>query len=183
MLLCIKNIILTDVFFFLFHKKHSKFAVVQSLSLVQLFATPCTAACQASLSFTISQSLCKLISIESMMHPTIASFVTPFSCPQSFPASGSFPMSWLFASSGQSIGTSATVLPMNIQGRFTLGLTDLISLQSRGLSRVFSSTFESISFSVRHLLYGPTLTSIHDYWKNHNFDWTGLCQQSDVSAF
>ena len=63
MLLCIKNIILTDVFF-LFHKKHSKFAVVQSLSLVQLFATPCTAACQASLSFSISWNMVKLMFIE-----------------------------------------------------------------------------------------------------------------------
>ena len=73
-------------------------------------------------------------------YPTISSFITPFSCPQYFPASGSFPMSRLFASSGQSIETSAIVLPMNIQGWFTLGLTDLISLQFKGHSRVFSST-------------------------------------------
>ena len=65
---------------------------------------------------------------------------TPFSCPQSFPASASFPMSQLFTSGGQSIGASASVLPMNIQGWFPLGSTDLISLQSKGLSRVFSST-------------------------------------------
>ena len=77
-------------------------------------------------------------------HPTISSSVTPFSsCPQSFPVSGSsFLMSRLFASGGQSIGASesASVLPMNIQGWFTLGLTGLISLQSKGLSRVFSNT-------------------------------------------
>jgi len=76
-------------------------------------------------------------------HPTISSSVVPFSsCPQSFPASGSFPKSQLFASGGQSIGASAsaTVLPMNIQGWFLLGLTGLISLQSKGLSRVFCST-------------------------------------------
>ena len=67
-------------------------------------------------------------------HPTISSSVIPFSsCLQSFPASGSSPMSWLFASGGQSIGTSATVLPMNIQGWFPLGLTGLISLMSKGL--------------------------------------------------
>ena len=75
-------------------------------------------------------------------HPTISSSVAPFSsCPQSFPASGSFPISWLFASGGQSIGTSAlaSVLPINIQGWFPLGLTGLISLQSKGLSRVFSN--------------------------------------------
>ena len=76
-------------------------------------------------------------------HPTILSSVIPFSsCSQSFPASGSFPMSWLFASGGQSIGASAlaSVLPMNIQGWFPLRLTGLISLQSKGLSRVFSKT-------------------------------------------
>ena len=74
-------------------------------------------------------------------HPTISSSVIPFSsCLQSFPASGSFPMSWLFASGGQSIGAPASVLLMNIQDWFPLGLTGLISLQSKGLSRVFSST-------------------------------------------
>ena len=64
----------------------------------------------------------------------------PSSCLQSFPASGSFPVSQLFASGGQSINTTASVLPMNIKGYFPLGLTGLISLQSKGLSRVFSST-------------------------------------------
>ena len=74
-------------------------------------------------------------------HPTISSSVIPFSsCPQSFPASGSFPMSWLFASASQNVGVSASVFPMNIQDQFPLGLTGLISLQSKGLSRVFSNT-------------------------------------------
>ena len=94
----------------------------------QLFETPWTAAHQASLSFTISQR-----------HPPS---VIPFSsCLQSFPASGSFPMSWHFASGGQSTGVSASasVLSKNIQDLFPLGLTGLI-LQSKGLSRVFSST-------------------------------------------
>ena len=80
-------------------------------------------------------------SLSRWCHPTILSSVTPFSfCPQSFPASGSFPVSQLFASGGQSIGASASasVLPGNIQGWFPLGLTGLISLQSTGLSRVFS---------------------------------------------
>ena len=74
-------------------------------------------------------------------HPTISSSVIPFSCLQSFPISGSFLMSWLFISGGQSIGVSASALvfPMNIQGWFSLGLIGLISLQSKGLSRVFSS--------------------------------------------
>ena len=76
-------------------------------------------------------------------HPTILSSVTLFSsCPLSFPASGSFPMSWLFPSGGQSTGASASasVLPMNIQGWFPLGLTDWISLLSKGISRVLSRT-------------------------------------------
>ena len=82
-------------------------------------------------------------SLSRWYHSTISSFVVPFSsCPQSFPASGSFLMSQLFASGGQSIGisASASVLPMNIQSWFPLGLTSLISLQSKGLARVFSST-------------------------------------------
>ena len=93
-------------------------------------------------------------------HPTISSSVVPFSSRlQSFPASGPFPMSQFFPSGGQSIGASASasVLPMNIQGWFPLGLTDLISLQSKGLSRVFSST------ATLRLFYGPTLTSVHAY--------------------
>ena len=72
-------------------------------------------------------------------HPTISSSVIPFSCPQSFSASGSCPMSWLFPSGGQSIGALASVLPMNIQGWFPLGLIGLISLQPKVLSRIFSS--------------------------------------------
>ena len=78
-----------------------------------------------------------------LCHPTISSSVGPFSsCPQSFPESGAFPVTWLFASGGQSIGASAValVLPMKIQDLFPLGLAGLISLQSKGLSKVFSST-------------------------------------------
>ena len=118
-------------------------------------------------------------------HPAISSSVTPFSsCPQSFPASGSFPMSRLFTSGGQSIGASASVLPMNIQGWFPLRLTGLISLLSKGLSSVSPTwQFESTNSSLLSLLYGPTLTSIHDYWKNHSFDYVDICQQSDVFAF
>ena len=118
-------------------------------------------------------------------HPTISSSAVLFSCRQSFPASGSFPMSWLFASGGQNIGASApvSVLPVNIQGWFPLGMTGLISLQSKRLSRVFSSTIESINSLALSLLYGPTLTSVRDYWKNHSFDYMDHCWQSDVSAF
>ena len=123
------------------------------------------------------------MSIESMVL-TISSSVTPFSfCFQSFPTSESCPVSWLFALGGQSIeaSTSATVLPMNIQGWFPLGLTGLISLQCPRDSQESSPAlqFKNINSSAFSLLYGPTLTSVHDYWKNYSFDYTDLCQQSD----
>ena len=106
-------------------------------------------------------------------HPAISSSVIPFFCPQSFPALGSFPMSQLVAWGGQSIGVSAStsVLPMNIQDWFPLGWTGWISLQSKGLSRVFiAPQFKSISSSVLSFLYSPTLTSIRDHRKNQSFD-------------
>ena len=108
-------------------------------------------------------------------HPTISSSVFPFSsCLQFFPASGSFPRSQFFASGGQSIevSASASVLPMNIQDWFHLGWTGWISLQSKGFSKESSPTpqFKSINSSALSFLYGPTLTSIQDYWKNHSFD-------------
>ena len=92
------------------------------------------AACQASLSFTTFWSLLKLTSLSQWCHPSVSSSVVPFSsCSQSFPAPGFFPVSWLFASGGQSIeaSTSASVLPMNIQGLLPLGLNGLISLSPR----------------------------------------------------
>ena len=104
-------------------------------------------------------------------HPAIPSSVVPFSFhPQSLPASGSFLMSQLFTLGGQSTGVSvsALVLPINIQGWF--------SLLSKGLSRVFSSTIsESLNSPALSLLCGPNLTSIHDYWENCNFDYPDLC--------
>ena len=119
------------------------FGSVPSLNHVRLFETQWTAACQASLSTTNSWSLLKLMSIESVMPSNHLILCCPFfSCLQSFPASGSLPMSQFFASSGQSVGVSAvaSVLPMNIQDLFPLGYTGWISLQSKGLSRVFSNT-------------------------------------------
>ena len=116
-----------------------------------IVCNPWTAAHQAFLSFTISWSL-----FRSQFHwlrdAIQPSSVTLFlSCPQSSPASGSFPMSWLSASGGQSIGASASIIPMNIQGWFPLGLTTLISLGSKGRSRVFSSTtvWEHQFFSIQ----------------------------------
>ena len=95
-------------------------------------------------------------------HPAISFSVVPFSsCLQSFPASGSFLMSQFFTSGGQSIGASASVFPMNIQDWFPLGFTGLISLQSKGLSRVFSNTpGQKHQFLVLACLYGPTHASI-----------------------
>ena len=105
--------------------------------------TPRTTALQASLSLTISRSLPEFMSMALVIYPAISFSVTPFSsCIQFFPTLGSFPVTWLFLLGGRSIGvsTSASVLPMNIQGRFPLKLTGLIFLLSQGLSRVFSST-------------------------------------------
>ena len=107
-------------------------------------------------------------------HPTISSSVIPFSSRlQSFPASGSFQMSQLFTSGGQSIGVSAStsVLPMNIQDWFPLGWTGLISLSPRDSQESSpTSQFKSINSSVLSFLYSSTLTFIHDYWKNHSLN-------------
>ena len=114
-------------------------------------------------------------------HPIISSSVVPFfSCLQSFTASGSFLMSWLFTSGGQSIGASASasVLQMNIQGWFPSGLTGLIISQVSSPTPQFQ--FKSINSLVLSFLCGLTLTSIHDYWKNSSLEYTDLCQQSDL---
>ena len=120
-------------------------------------------------------------------HPTISSSVVPFSsCLQSFPASGSSLMSWLFASGGQSIGASvsASVLPMNIQDWFPLGLTGLISLQSKKLSRVFSNTTVQ-----KHQFFGTQLSSpsnshVHTWPLEKPYPWLiDHCWQSNVSVF
>ena len=117
--------------------------VVQLLGHVWLFATPWTAAHQAPLSSRSPWVCSDSCPLSQWYYPTISSSAALFSFYlQSFPVLGSFPMSWLFAPGGQSIGasTSASVFPMNIQGWFPLGLNGLISLQSKGLSRLFSST-------------------------------------------
>ena len=108
-------------------------------------------------------------------HPAISSSVVPFSSfPQSLPASGSFPMSQLFTSGGQSNGVSAlaSVPPMNTQDWSSLGWTKVESPCSPRDSQESSPTpqFKSINFSVPSFLHSPTLTSIHDHWKNHSLD-------------
>ena len=163
------------------------FVVIQSLSCVWLFATPWTAACQASLSSTISRSLLKLMFIESVMPSNHLTFCHHLLVLHStFPESGYFPKSWLFASGGQNIGASASasVFPTSIQGWFSLRLTGLSSLLPEGFRSLLQHhSFESINFLAISHFYGPTLTAINDYWKNHSFDYTDLCWQSDVSAF
>ena len=137
--------------------KCTMFSSVQSLSRVQLFVAPWIAARQASLSITNSRSLPKLCPSSRWCHPAISSSVIPFSsCPQSLLASGSFPMSQLFTWGIQSIGVSASasVLPMNNQDLSPSGWTGWISLQSKGLSRVFSNTTVQ-----KHQFFGTQLSS------------------------
>ena len=133
-----------------------QFSSVQSLSRVWLFATPWIAARQPSLSITNSRSPPKLCPLSWWCYPTISSSVAPFSsCPQSFPTSGSFQMSQLFASGSRSIEVSAStsVLPMNTQDWSPLGWTGWTSLQSKGLSRVFSNTTVK-----KHQFFGAQLS-------------------------
>ena len=132
--------------------KH-QFSSVQLLSHVRLFATPWTAARQASLSITNSQSLHKLMSIESVMPSNHLILCRPLLIlPSIFPSIRVFQMSQFCALGGQSIGVSASALPMNIQDWFPLGLTGLISLQSKGLSRVLNLTVQ------KHQFFGPQLS-------------------------
>ena len=139
---------------------------IQLLSHFQLFATPWTATHQASLSITNSCSLLKLMSIKSVMPSNHLILVVPTSsCLQSFPASGSFHVSQFFALGGQSIGVSASasVLPMTIQDWFPLGWTSWISLQSKGLSWVFSNTTVQ-----KHQFFSTQLS----LWSNsHIYTW------------
>ena len=124
--------------------------------------------------------------VNDVIHPTISSLVICFSpCIQFFLASGSFPVSWLFASDGQSIWVSASVsvLSISIHGWFPLGLTGLI-LQSKGISRVFSNTTvrKHHFFSTQLSLWSNS--HIHTWLReSHSFDYTELCGQSNVSVF
>ena len=150
--------------------------------------TPWTPAPQAPLSFTISWSLFKRMSIELTVPSNYLILCRPLLLTSIlFPASGSFLMSQLFASGGQSIGASASawVLPVNIQGWFPLGLTGLISLLSKGLWRVFSSTIvrKHQFFSTQPFLWSNSHIPYMTTGKNHRFAYTDICQHSAVSAF
>ena len=163
------------------------FSSIQLLSYVRLFATPRTAAHQASLSITNSRNLPEPMSIESMMPSNHLILCHPLFLPPSiFPSIRVFsdesalhirwPKYWSF---------SFNISPSSEHPDwFPLGGTVWISLQSKD-SQESSPTpqFKSINSSVLSFLYSPTLTSIHDYWKNHSLDYTDLCWQSNVSAF
>ena len=161
--------------------------VVQSLGHGWLFVTPWTEAHQTPLSFPVSWDLLKFMSLSHWGYLTISSSAAAFSfCLQSFPALGAFPMSRLFASGGQSTraSASASVLPINIQGWFPLELNGLISLLSKGPSRVFSNTTVPQVAILRCSAFFMVRFS-HLYMtarKKHSFDYMDLCQQSDVSA-
>ena len=153
-----------------------------SCSVVSDSATPWTAAQQTSLSITNSWACSNSCPSRGGCHPTISLSVIPFSSHhQSFPASGSFPMSQFFTPHGQSTGVSASasVIPKNIQDRFPLGLTALISLQSKELLRVFSNTTVQ-----KHQFFGAQLSlwSNPHIHPNYCFNQMDLCWQSNMSA-
>ena len=147
---------------------------VQLLSCVRLFVTPWTEAPQASLCITIPEYTKTHVHCVSDAYLTISSSVTPFSsCLHSFPASGSFPVSRLFASGGQSIGASASasVLPMSIQGWFPLGWLVWSPCCPRDSQESSPGPqFEGINLEVLSFLYSPVLTYIHGHGKKHSFD-------------
>ena len=145
--------------------------VIQSLSHVQLYETPWTTASQSSLSFTISRRLLKLMSIESVKASNHLILCHPLLLlPSIFPSIRDFSNELALFISWQKYGTptSASFLPKKIQDWFPLGLTGLISGDSQKSS--LAPQFESINSSALSFLYSLTLTSIHDYWKNHGLD-------------
>ena len=166
----------------------AQFSSVHSLSLVQLFVTPCTAAHQASLSITNSRTLFKLMSIESVMPSNHLIFCCPLLLPPStFPSIRVFsnestlcigwPKYWSF---------SFSISPSNeYSGLVSFRMDWLDLLAAQGTLKESSPTpqFKSINSSALSFLYSSTLTSIHDHWKNHNLDQTDLFWQSNVSAF
>ena len=169
---------------------------VQSLSRVQLFATPWTAAPQASLSITNSQSLLKLVFIKSVMPSNHLIVCRPLLLlPSIFPSIRIFfnesvlirwPKYWSF---------SFSISPSNEYSGlifFRMAWLDLLAVQGtlKSLLQHHSSKASVIQYSaycinssILSFLYGPTLTSIHDYWNNHSFNYLDLCWESNVSAF
>ena len=155
-------------------KNRSQFSSVQLLSRVKLFVTPWIAECQASLFINQTRGLPKIMSIKLVMpsnHLILCRHLLLL--PSIFPSIRVFLNESVLRMRWPSIGisASASVLPMKTQDWSPLGWTGWISLQSKGLSRVFSNTtVQKHQFSVLSFLYSPTLTSIHDHWKNHSLD-------------
>ena len=159
---------------------------VQLPSHVWLFVTPRNCRHARPPCPSPSPSLPKCMSIESVMPSNHLILCHPLLLPSIFPESGSFPVSQLFALGGKStvVSGSVSVLSMNTQDWFPLGWTGWISLQSKGLSRVFSTPqFKSTSSSALSFLYSQTLTCTHDHWEDHGLDCMGLCQQNEVFTF
>ena len=170
-----------------YKRKISVISSVQLLSCVRLFATPWTVALQSSLSITNSQSLLKLLFIELMMSSNHLNFCHPLLLlPSIFPSIRVFsnesslrirwPEDWSF---------SFSISPSNEYSgliSFRMDWLDLLAVQGT-LKSSPTPQFKSINSSVLSFLYSPTLTSIHDYWKNHSFDQMNLCWKSNVSAF
>ena len=153
---------------------------VQHLGCILLFTTSWTAALQTPLSFTVPGVCSNSCPLSQWCYLTILSSAAPFSfCLQFFPSSGCFPVSWLFATGGQSRTSAlASVLPMSIQGWFPLGLTGWIFLQSRVFSRVFSNTNQ------KHQCFGtqPSLwlnSHIHTWIWESVLDWTLVSSKAD----
>ena len=159
---------------YMINLNHQKIVVVQSPSCVQLFCNPMN--CRMPGFCPLSQWYHLILWCPFLLLPSIFPSIRVFFF---------FPMSQFFASGGQSIGSFASVPPVNIQGLFPLGLTSFDLLAVQGTSQVSSpaSQFESIISSALSLLYGPTFTSVHDYWKNHSFDCMDLCRQSGCLCF
>ena len=154
--------------FYLLHCKHFQFS-----SVAQSCPTLWDPMVCSTSGLPVHQQLLELAQTHVHQIGDVIHLILFSPCFQPCSASGSFPMCQFFTSGGQSTGvsTSASVLPVNIQDWFPLGLTGLISLQSKGLSRVFSNTsVQKHQFLALSFLQSPTLTSIHDYWKNHSLD-------------
>ena len=145
---------------------------VQSLSCVRLFVTAWTAACQASLSITNSRSLLKLMSFESVMSSNHLILCRPLLLlPSIFPSIRVFSNESVLHIRWSKYWSFSIIPSSEYSGLISLGWTGWISLESKGLSRVFSTPqFKSINSLVLSFLYSPTLISIQDYWKNHSFD-------------
>ena len=160
----------------------SLFVIVQSLGCVQHFATPWTAA-TSTLCFTISWSFLKFMSIDSVMLSNHLILCYPFLLlPSIFPSIGSFLMSWFFASGDQSFTFS--ISPSSEYSgliSFRINWFDLLAVQET-INSLLHTTVQKHQFFSTQPSFGPTLTSVHEYWKNHSSDYTDLYQQSDVFA-